>query len=161
MALIHAGGNTYLGPNTELTSHVKAWRQCSRRSSSTFTDQVSTVRMNMWSLTACTPPTGGALGRRPRDDGIKGKKCPEFGLAGLVFTEVVQREVHVQRIDYVYLLAVKGVHASSQTSQVVIACEDGADTRDEDRRGRCRRRAGNTWLRQAKEKPTGERTVTE
>ncbi len=65
--------------------------------------------------------TGGALGRRPRDDGIKDKKCPEFGSASLVFTEVVQREVQAQRIDRVYLRAAKGVHASSQTSQVVIA----------------------------------------
>ena len=90
-------------------------------------------------------------------------------MASFVFTEVVQREVHAQRIDRMNLRTAKAVHASSQPSQAVIAddgrscgdCEDGADTRDEARRGRCWRRAGNAWPRQAKEKPTGERTVAE
>ena len=113
--------------------------------------------------------TGGSLGQRPGDDGVKGKECPELNLSSFVFTKVVQREVHEQRIDRVNLRAVKAVHASSQTSQVVIArdgrrggdCKDGADTRDEARRGRCWRRAGNAWPRQAKEKTTVECTVTE
>ena len=113
--------------------------------------------------------TGGSLGRRPRDDGFKGKEGPEISLASFVFTEVVQREVHARRIDRVNLRTAKAVHSSSQTRQVVIArdgrsggaCEDGADTRDEARRGRCWRRAGNAWPRQAEEKPTGERTVAE
>ena len=86
--------------------------------------------------------TGGSLGRRPREDGVKGKEGPELSLTNFVFTEVVQREVHAQRIDPVNLRSAKAVHSSSQTSQVVIArdgcsvgaCEDGADTRDEARR---------------------------
>ena len=90
-------------------------------------------------------------------------------MAGFVFAEVVQREVHTQRIDRVNLRAAKAVHSISQTRHVVIArngrsggaCEAGADTRDEARRGRCWRRAGNAWPRQAKEKPTGDRTVAE
>ena len=113
--------------------------------------------------------TCGPLGRRPRDDGFKGKEGPELSLAGFVFAEVVQREVHTQRIDRVNLRAAKAVHSISQTRHVVIACdgrgggacEDGANTRDEARRGRCWRRAGSAWPRQAKEKPTGERTVAE
>ena len=113
--------------------------------------------------------TGGSLGRRPRDDGVKGKEGPELSLTNFVFTEAVPREVHTQRIDRVNLRAAKAVHSSSQTRHVVIAgdgrsggaCEDGADTRDEARRGRCWRRAGSAWPRQAKEKPTGERTVAE
>ncbi len=59
---------------------------------------------------------GGALGRGPRYHGVEGQKCPQLGLAGLVFTEVMQREVHAQRIDRVDLLAAKGVHASPQPS---------------------------------------------
>jgi hypothetical protein len=112
---------------------------------------------------------GSFLGKWPGDDGLKGKEGPELSLASFVFTEVVQREVHAQRIDRMNLRTAKAVHASSQPSQAVIAddgrgcgdCEDGADTRDEARRGRCWRRAGNAWPRQAKEKPTGERTVAE
>ena len=111
----------------------------------------------------------GSFGHRPGDDGFKGKEGPELSLASFVFTEVVQREVHAQRIDRVNLRTAKAVHASSQASQVVIArdgrsggdCEDGADTRDEARRGRCWRRAGNARPRQAEEQPTGERAVTE
>ena len=90
-------------------------------------------------------------------------------MASFVFTEAVQREVHTQRSDRVNLRSAKAVHSSSQTRQVVIArdgrsggaCEDGANTRDEARRGRCWRRTGSAWPRQAKEKPTGERTVAE
>ncbi len=86
--------------------------------------------------------TCGSLGRRPRDDGFKGKEGPELSLASFVFAEVVQREVHTQRIDRVNLRAAKAVHSRSQTRQVVIArdgrsggaCEDGANTRDEVRR---------------------------
>jgi hypothetical protein len=112
---------------------------------------------------------GGCSGQRPGNDGFKGKEGPELSLASFVFTEVVQREVHAQRIDRVNLRTAKAVHASSQASQVVIArdgrsggdCEDGADTRDEARRGRCWRRAGNARPRQAEEKPTSERAVTE
>jgi len=89
--------------------------------------------------------TGGSLGQQPGSDGFKGKEGPELSLASSVFTEVVQREVHAQGIDRVNLRTAKAVHASSQASQVVIArdgrrggdCEDGADTRDEARRGRC------------------------
>ena len=66
-------------------------------------------------------------------------------MASFVFTEAVQREVHTQRNDRVNLRSAKAVHSSSQTRQVVIArdgrsggaCEDGANTRDEARRGRC------------------------
>ena len=113
--------------------------------------------------------TCGPLGRRPRDDGFKGKEGPELSLASFVFTEVVQGEVHAQRIDRVNLRTAKAVHASPQASQVVIArdgrsggdCEDGADTRDEARRGRCWRRVGNARPRQAKKKPASERAVTE
>jgi hypothetical protein len=65
-------------------------------------------------LRAISP--GGALGRGPRYDGVEGEKCPQLGVAGLVFTEVVQREVHAQRIDRVKLRAAKGVHASPQAS---------------------------------------------
>ena len=90
-------------------------------------------------------------------------------MASFVFTEAVPREVHTQRIDRVNLRAAKAVHSISQTRHVVIACdgrgggacENGANTRDEARRGRCWRRTGSAWPRQAKEKPTGERTVAE
>jgi hypothetical protein len=88
-------------------------------------------------------------------DGVEGQKCPQLGLAGLVFTEVMQREVHAQRIDRVELPAARGAHASPQPSYVVIAgqprCrstgEYGANTRDEAWRGRFRRRAGKAWPR--------------
>ncbi len=70
-------------------------------------------------------------------------------MASFVFTEAVQREVHTQRSDRVNLRSAKAVHSSSQTRQVVIArdgrsggaCEDGANTRDEARRGRCCRQS--------------------
>ena len=45
-------------------------------------------------------------------DGVEGQKCPQLGLAGLVFTEVMQREE--QRSDRVELLAARGAHASPQ-----------------------------------------------
>ncbi len=35
------------------------------------------------------------LGRRPRDDGFKGKECPELSLTSFLFTEVVEGEMHV------------------------------------------------------------------
>ena len=44
--------------------------------------------------------------------GVEGQKCRQLGLAGLVFTEVMQREE--QRSDRVELLAAKGAHASPQ-----------------------------------------------
>jgi hypothetical protein len=49
-------------------------------------------------------------------DGVEGQKCPQLGLAGLVFTEVMLREVYTQRIDRVELLAARGAHASPQPS---------------------------------------------
>ncbi len=60
----------------------------------------------------------GGAGRPPASkkflDGVEGQKCPQLGLAGLVFTEVMQREVYAQRIDRVELLAGRGAHASPQ-----------------------------------------------
>jgi len=58
----------------------------------------------------------GVAGRPPGSkkflDGVEGQKCRQLGLAGLVFTEVMQREE--QRSDRVELLAARGAHASPQ-----------------------------------------------
>jgi hypothetical protein len=59
---------------------------------------------------------GGALGRGPRAHGVEGQKCTQLGLAGLVFSEVMHREVHAHRIDCFDLLAAKGAHANPQPS---------------------------------------------
>ena len=53
---------------------------------------------------------GSSLGKWPGDDGVIGKECPELNLSSFVFTKVVQREVHEQRIDRVNLRTAKAVH---------------------------------------------------
>jgi hypothetical protein len=63
-------------------------------------------------LVSGSPDDRQGAGSSGTGTGVEGQKCRQLGLAGLVFTEVMQREE--QRSDRVELLAAKGAHASPQ-----------------------------------------------